>query len=419
MKPLRFLFGCFTLLALLAIFPSCSEDKAGKWQFSGEDWLEFGYVAVSDDGTVYAGTEDISTGNENEHSSYLYSISPDGVQNWNIYTSGSMSYPAIGLDGTVLVSNYDDKIFSLNTTGSESWSFEDPNVGADPAPFSHAIGLDGTVYLASRSNLYAIDEYGDLEWIVTDGGNHDTLEPDLLPPVIDSEGRIYAAFHYPGPGNSGIAIFAFNLLGVQEWFLEIEGEMLHHPPAIGPDSQLYASSTSRLYSINPDGGINWEFSYPATNTVTPLEPSQPVVDADGIIYLVLGYPYEDTTDGDDVTVVFALHATGAVKWELELNGSTSSTPVVGRDGKVYLASGSFLYSVLTDGTLDWSEDIKKNVSGIFPLTMGCDGTVYVSAREKHTLIAVETESPGPARSSWPMFGHDPRHTGNQATAICP
>jgi len=401
------------------MFASCSEEKTGKWRFSGEDWLEFGYVAVSDDGTVYAGTEDIDSGNENEHSSYLYSISPDGEQNWSVSTAGSMSYPAIGLDGTVLVSNYDDKIFSLNATGLENWSFEDPNVGADPASFSHALGLDGTIYLTSRSNLYAIDKYGDLEWIATAGGYHDTLEPDLLPPVLDSEGRIYAAFHYSGPGNPGTAIYALNLLGVQEWLLEIEGEALHHSPAIGPDRQLYASSASRLYSISPDGGINWEFPYPAMNTATTPIASQPVVDVGGTVYQVMGYPYENITGGDDVTVIYALHATGAVKWELELKGSTSSTPVIGRDGKIYLASGSFLYSVLADGTLDWSEDIKKNVSGIFPLTMGCDGTVYVSAREKHTLIAVETESPGPARSSWPMFGHDPRHTGNQATAICP
>lgn len=419
MKLTRPISGCvIPLVLIMAFFLSCSEDNPGKWRFPGEDWLAFGFIAVSENGTVYAGTENTGTDTEHEHS-LLYSLSPDGEEHWNVSTAGRMSYPVIGSEGAVLVSNYDDRIFSFSAAGGEEWSFGDSNAGADPTGYSHAVGIDGTIYLASRSDLYAVNEDGDLEWAVAAGGDYDIPEPGLMPPVIDGEGRIYTAFHRSGPGSTGTTISGLNSLGVREWFLEIDGEELCHPPAVGPGGQLYASSASRLYSIRPDGGISWEFSYPATGTITPPEPSQPVVGADGTVYLIVGYPYEASTDVDDVTAIYALSATGAVKWERELESFTSSTPVVGRDGKLYLASGSFLYSFLEDGTPDWSEDVKKDISGFFPLTMGCDGTVYVSVPGAHKLIAVETGSPGPARSSWPMFGHDPRHTGNQATGICP
>ena len=42
--------------------------------------------------------------------------------------------------------------------------------------------------------------------------------------------------------------------------------------------------------------------------------------------------------------------------------------------------------------------------------IGSDGTVYVGSKDKK-LYAIKTESKGPAKSPWPMFGQNAQRTG--------
>ena len=42
--------------------------------------------------------------------------------------------------------------------------------------------------------------------------------------------------------------------------------------------------------------------------------------------------------------------------------------------------------------------------------IGSDGTVYVGSLDKK-LYAIKTDSKGPAKSPWPMFGHNAQRTG--------
>jgi outer membrane protein assembly factor BamB len=42
--------------------------------------------------------------------------------------------------------------------------------------------------------------------------------------------------------------------------------------------------------------------------------------------------------------------------------------------------------------------------------IGPDGTLYVGSFDGH-LYALRTDSPGLARSPWPMFRQNPQHTG--------
>jgi len=60
---------------------------------------------------------------------------------------------------------------------------------------------------------------------------------------------------------------------------------------------------------------------------------------------------------------------GAKKWEFETGGSVDSSPAIGTDGTLYIGSNN--------------------------------GKVY----------AIRTNSKGLAKSPWPMFGQNARHTG--------
>ena len=41
---------------------------------------------------------------------------------------------------------------------------------------------------------------------------------------------------------------------------------------------------------------------------------------------------------------------------------------------------------------------------------GDDGTLYIGSGDKK-VYAIKTDSKGPAKSAWPMFGQNARHTG--------
>ena len=42
--------------------------------------------------------------------------------------------------------------------------------------------------------------------------------------------------------------------------------------------------------------------------------------------------------------------------------------------------------------------------------IGTDGTVYVGS-DDNKIYAIKTDSKGPAKSPWPMFGQNAQHTG--------
>jgi outer membrane protein assembly factor BamB len=73
---------------------------------------------------------------------------------WSFKTGGVVdSSPAIGLDGTIYVGSWDDKLYAINPDGSLKWSFKTGYL-VDSSP---AIGSDGTIYVGSWDNkLYAI-----------------------------------------------------------------------------------------------------------------------------------------------------------------------------------------------------------------------------------------------------------------------
>ena len=60
------------------------------------------------------------------------------------------------------------------------------------------------------------------------------------------------------------------------------------------------------------------------------------------------------------------------------------------------------------GTPIW--EFEKGVIVFSSPAIGSDGTVYVGSEDKK-LYAIETESKGPAKSPWPMFGQNAQRTG--------
>ncbi|MCJ8011595.1 S-layer homology domain-containing protein [Paenibacillus sp. KQZ6P-2] len=65
---------------------------------------------------------------------------------------------------------------------------------------------------------------------------------------------------------------------------------------------------------------------------------------------------------------------GQVRWEYPME-KPSTSPVLGKDGTIYLGGGNKVYAILPDGTKKWDADLGGFASGT--PTLGADGMLYV------------------------------------------
>ena len=95
-----------------------------------------------------------------------------------------------------------------------------------------------------------------------------------------------------------------------------------------------------------------------------------------------------------------------------------SSPAIGDDGTVYIGSEDKKVYALdgATGTKKWEFETGKSQYGVRSSpVIGPDGTIYIGSYDKK-LYALASSSKGLAKSPWPMFGQNARHTG-RASAI--
>lgn len=151
-------------------------------------------------------------------------------------------------------------------------------------------------------------------------------------------------------------VYAVDPQGNKKWVFPTGG-YVDSSPAIAPDGTIYAGSVDKkLYAINPaDGTKKWEY------TTLGMVISSPAVAADGTVIF-----------GSDDGWVYAVEPiSGNLKWNFMAEKAVKSSPVIGEDGTVYIGEGN--------------------------------GNLY----------AIYSNSGSLAKSPWPMFRHDVRHTGNR------
>ena len=67
--------------------------------------------------------------------------------------------------------------------------------------------------------------------------------------------------------------------------------------------------------------------------------------------------------------------TGMLKWKVHLSSGAESSPVIDKDGTIYLSTLQHIYAINPDGTIKWKIDISG--WGGEDMTIGRDGTIYV------------------------------------------
>src|SRR5260370_23135552 len=109
---------------VLSTKPAPHEQNAAipeKWQFTASGVI-VGAVALGEDGTLYATSED----------GFVYALDAYGSLQWKFDAGPMMAGPTIGADGTIYVTNKDQRVFALQRTGPQQWAGGDGPYAATP-----------------------------------------------------------------------------------------------------------------------------------------------------------------------------------------------------------------------------------------------------------------------------------------------
>ena len=346
--------------------------------YSGFD----GSPAIGRDGTIYIAAD-----------SDLFAYEPNGAFKW-FFQNTNNYYKSPAVDANNDIYDGSQEMDSVNPNGTLHWTFATGSSAAEPSP---AFGVDGTIYLSTGdSNLCALNPAGVQKWSFPAPAEIDA------PPVIGPDGAIYLVTASP-------KLYALATGGSNLWTFTANASFGNNSPAIGGDGTIYVAAGTNLLAINPSGSLKWQF-----HGAGPFYAS-PVIGADGTIYIgndgIL-----DTNIGAFRARFYAITPQGSEKWEFDpAINKIRSIPAVSADGAIYFGSeNSAFYALNADGTERWALNTDGAVESA-PAILS-DGVVYFSGGG--SLFAVTGSAPL-AASPWPMYQHDPQHSGNAATASAP
>jgi outer membrane protein assembly factor BamB len=327
------------------------------------------------------------------------------------------SSPAVGADGTIYQASFAGKMWAITPQGDVKWVYKiNSEIKSSPA-----IADDGTIYFGARDRkFYAVTPQGRLKWTIATGAWIDSS------PAIAGDGTIYF-------GSWDANFYAVNPDGSKKWVFATSNIVVSSP-AIGKDGTIYfGSHDKKFYALRPDGRLLWSFT-----TGAPII-SSPAINPDGVIYFT-------STDGN----LYALRPDGTESWRLHTGGATESSPVLDEKGSLFLTANKIGISVGSDGKKQWEYNYAVVLIDATPAvaangevyfaspwrklcafhingnelwhvdtvanlvaspTIGSDGTIFVCDGPFLRAINSTNGLAPPAKSSWPMFRGDARHTG--------
>jgi outer membrane protein assembly factor BamB len=323
--------------------------------------------ATAPDGTIYQATFD----------GCLLAVTPQGEIRWTFKINSEIkSSPAIADDGTIYFGARDRKFYAVTPRGKLKWIFP-TGAWVDASP---AIGAEGTIYFGSwDNNFYALEPDGSKKWVFA------TSNIVVSSPAIGTDGTIYFGSHDK-------KFYALKPDGKLSWAFLTAGQIISSP-AIAADGTVYFTSTDgNLYALRPDGSERWRFR------VGSARESSPVLDESGNLYL------------SGRSSCLSVGSDGKIRWEKYPQIPLDTTPAVAADGLIYFSvPGQILAAIKPDGTEQWRVTLLAPLAG--SPVIGNDGTIYGCDGSRLYAINSTNGLAPPAKSSWPMFRANPRHTG--------
>jgi immune inhibitor A len=280
----------------------------------------------------------------------------------------------------------------------ESWEFDT----GDHVKGTPVIGQDRTIYVGSDNGyLYAVNNDGTLKWRQYTGKSDDTyyaIGPNDIIYTSMSDFCLYAI--YP----SGLTIWKCQLL-----------DAISNCIAISHNGTAYIGSNTSLYSISPEGSINWSVNIgaPVSNiaigndsTIYVLLEGSPdlrAINSNGEekwrITLDYEYAYLSKNISSEGTLylsskkknsnegsIIAINPDGSTKWTFNVSFYFRSEPNIGANGTIYaISSNAVLFAINIDGTQKWTF-LKTGTHLHLSPVIGPSGNIYASSSEGYVSI---------------------------------
>ncbi len=259
-------------------------NRAGNLLWRYEDWIKNDFAEV--------GQRPVAIGYDNTLYVYvgfdLYAINPDGTRKWlfDPQRSGTPcgASPAVGKDSTIYVILGDNILYAIHPDGTLKWEFYLETFN-EHSYTSITLDADNVIYFGTENNsggyLYAVYPTGILKWRVLAG----TERPVRASPVIGLDGTVYVATKAYSH-NRPAEIVAVTAEGSILWKYVVES--VHFTPddvyttaTVGDNGLIYtAAETGFVYALNPDGTLNWKY-----DSQGGINWSSPTLTKDGILYI--------------------------------------------------------------------------------------------------------------------------------------
>jgi hypothetical protein len=271
------------------------------------------------------------------------------------------------------------------------YSNDNPMTSADSVPLTHFGNADAFI------SKY--DSLGIQQWARVYGGANDDAATSV---VVGSDGSAYIAGYGNGTdGANGTFIAKYLPTGALDTTWELTDVSPsgwdNHSIILTPDESavLILSNNNGQGSyltkvlVEADGSPGTAASFTVPNRVATAIATT----SDGLVYLT-GYTQSNidgqTLGGQADAFISQLDATGAVVWSRLIGGAadeSGTSVVVGPDGAVYVAGGSYSHIFLnkfdSNGSTVWEQTIANGVgaessNNPCSLVIGSDGFVYLS-----------------------------------------
>ena len=152
------------------------------------------------------------------------------------------------------------------------------------------------------------------------------------------------------------------------WALPVGAGWITAGTTVGADGTVYVvnsqyGTTSHLFALSPQGSVLW-------TVVTPFRVmSTPAIGDDGTLYLA--------SSADGAGRLFAVDPGGTVRWVVEGIYPIRSSPAIGSDGTIYVAGHDHVYAVDPQGEIQWVYETEDRPFAFSSPAIASDGTIYV------------------------------------------
>ena len=300
-------------------------------------------------------------------------------------------------DGNLYYTSNGNEIISLDNKGAERWKL----VLEDPTSASPVIGKDGTIYIQGGKFLYALNKDGE---IIRKTSPSSGLTFGQTP-AIDKDGILYSV-------SGEKKLYAFNPDGSVKWkSVALPQIDVRLTPIISKDGNIYVKTSNYLFAFNKDGSKKWELSVAGESQISLLDDGEilvpdstqtvgmlRIINPDGTKHkeltlsrnggkFALKSDYNDQILAQEDYNLVSYNIDGTKNWTYQTSGQVSSTPLIDKNGVIYIASNDGIVTALhPDGKEKWHINLRihYNASTLsfklapYSISMDSNGNLHVA-----------------------------------------